>query len=144
MSILVVGAFSSTYTPTVPATTISHSEAKEDAKTPSIDAAPALPQQPNEDIIIYRWGGTSLGYLVPRQCDVASGSLSFSAMPKPGAAMATISAINATGILVADHAKPTHVSVRPRFASVRDWFVSGRTSIWTRVLYSILIKYMGR
>lgn len=88
---------------------------------------------------IYRYGGTNPGNLTPREVDV-SGGLSFSTIPKKGAAQTTIEAVNSTGILQAIKDGATHVTVKPVGATVLDWYNAGSTSIWTRILKSIVSK----
>ena len=67
--------------------------------------------------------------------------LSFSTVPLPGAAMTTIEAINATGVLYAIQDGPRHVSVRPIGATVHEWILSGSGSIGTQVLKSLVVKW---
>lgn len=96
----------------------------------------------SDDTPIYRYGGTNPGNLTPRKVDADYNSgLSFSTIRKSGAAMTTIKKINSTGVLYAIQDKPTHVSVYPVGATVEDWYNSGRNSIWTHTLKSIVIKF---
>lgn len=67
--------------------------------------------------------------------------LSFSLCPKEGAAMTTIGAVNATGILCAIPDGGVHVSVRPTNATMLEWINEGRESSWTKALKSIVMKY---
>ena len=76
------------------------------AKTEEITASP-----PNLTVI-YRYGGTNPGNLTPKAKDKRTG-LSFSTVPRLGAAMTTIEAINATGVVYAVQDGTSHVSVRP-------------------------------
>lgn len=95
-----------------------------------------------KDTIIYRYGGTNPGNLTPRQTDIFTG-LSFSTIPKPGAAMTTIRTLNATGIVNAVQDGVTHVSVKPVGATVQDWVNAGSSSIWTTTVKSLVIKWDG-
>ncbi len=63
-------------------------------------------------IYIFRYGGTNPGNLTPKARDATSG-LSFSTIPQAGAAVTTIEAINATGVLHAVQDGVTHVTVYP-------------------------------
>lgn len=67
-----------------------------------------------------RYGGTDPGNLIQKEKDRITG-LSFSAIPKPGAAMTTIEALNATGVVYAIQDKPTYISVRPVDGTMDDW-----------------------
>ena len=92
-------------------------------------------------IYIYRYGGASSKNLTPhREKDIYSG-LSFSTVPKKGAAVTTIEAINATGILYAVQDGETHVSVKPVGASVKEWMDAGYDSVWTKALQSVIIGW---
>ena len=62
-------------------------------------------------------------------------------MPKSGAAMTTIGAINATGLVYAVKDKPTHVSVKPIGGTVEDWINAGSSSAWTQAVKSVVIKW---
>ena len=88
------------------------------------------------------------GYLTPSSRDVAlyqitGKGLSFSTIPQSGAAVTTIEAVNATGILYAVKDGPTHVSVRPVGASMEAWINAGSSSIWTQAVKSVVIKWDG-
>jgi RHS repeat-associated protein len=102
------------------------------------DVIPA-PPPPRSGTVIYRWGGTNPSNLTPRAVDVGSG-LSFSTVPKSGAAMTTIQAVNATGILSAVKDGATHVTVTPVGATVADWYNAGSTSMWTAALTLICVR----
>ena len=67
--------------------------------------------------------------------------MSFSTVPKSGAAMTTIGAINATGLVYAVKDKPTHVSVKPIGGTVEDWINAGSSSAWTQAVKSVVIKW---
>ena len=98
-----------------------------------------IPDMPKQTVI-YRYGGTNPGNLTPREKDRYTG-LSFSTIPKPGAAMTTIEALNATGIVYAVQDSATHVSVRPVYATMDDWIRLGSNSIWTMAVKSVVIKW---
>lgn len=92
--------------------------------------------------VIYRYGGTNPGNLTPRPKDEATG-LSFSTIPRPNAAMTTIEALNATGVVYAIQDGPTHVSVRPVDAPMSAWIAAGAKSKWTAAVKSAVIKWTG-
>ena len=91
---------------------------------------------------IFRHGGTSLRNLTPREKDKYTG-LSFSTIPLPGSAETTIEEINMTGCLIAVQDGLTHVSVRPLNGTMQDWIDSGRDSVWTKALKSVVRKWNG-
>ena len=78
-------------------------------------------------VVSYRYG-TNPGNLTPRNKDKYTG-LSFSTIPRPGAAKTTIKAVNATGMLYVLQDGPTHVSIRPVGASMDVWIQEGSSSI---------------
>ena len=92
--------------------------------------------------IIYRYGGTNPGNLTPKEKDKKTG-LSFSTIPKPGAAVTTIEALNATGLVYAVRDGVTHVSVRPIGGTMDDWISAGSNSVWTQAVKSVVIKWDG-
>ena len=93
---------------------------------------------------IYRYGGTNPGNLVPTDRDVMLNSgLSFSTIPRNGAAMTTIEEINSTGILFAVQDSATHVSVYPADGTIEDWHRIGVKSKWTLLLKLLVRKYRG-
>ena len=123
---------------TAPSTSISNAEEKEKEI-----AGPPLPST-----VIYRYGGTNPGNLTPSQRDVdlyptTGKGLSFSTMPKPGAAMTTIEAINATGVVYAVQDGVNHVSVHPIGGTLKDWHNAGSSSVWTQAVKSVVIKWDG-
>ena len=61
----------------------------------------------------------------------------------PGAAMTTIEALNATGVVYAVSDGATHVSVRPVNATTEDWINAGPSSVWTQAVKSVAIKWTG-
>ena len=61
-----------------------------------------------------------------------------------GAAMTTIEALNATGVVYAVQDGTTHVSVKPVNATVEDWIKGGASSIWTNAVKSVVVKWDGR
>ncbi len=102
----------------------------------------AIPAPPPSQTVIYRYGGTNPGNLTPKAKDKYSG-LSFSTVPMPGAAMTTIEALNATGVVYAVKDRDNHVSVRPVGATMEDWINAGSGSIWTQAVKSVVIKWNG-
>ena len=108
----------------------------------SEEKAEAIPAPPPTPTVIYRYGGTNPGNLTPKAKDKYTG-LSFSTVPMPGAAMTTIEALNATGVVYAVQDGPTHVSVRPVGAPMEAWINAGSSSIWTQAVKSVVIKWDG-
>ena len=106
------------------------------------EKAEAIPAPPPTPTVIYRYGGTNPGNLTPKAKDKYTG-LSFSTVPMPGAAVTTIEALNATGVVYAVQDGPTHVSVRPVGATMEDWINAGSGSIWTQAVKSVVIKWDG-
>ena len=106
------------------------------------EKAEAIPAPPPTPTVIYRYGGTNPGNLTPKAKDKYTG-LSFSTVPMPGAAMTTIEALNATGVVYAVQDGPTHVSVRPVGAPMEAWINAGSGSIWTQAVKSVVIKWDG-
>ncbi len=96
----------------------------------------------DDEIVIYRYGGTSAKNLTPREKDEFTG-LSFSTIPKQGAAMTTIGALNATGEVYAKKDGITHVSVTPVNGTMAEWIKEGKESTWTKAVQSVVIKYGG-
>ena len=121
-------------TVTAPATSTSISKTEEKSE--------AIPAPPPSSTVIYRYGGANPGNLTPKAKDKFSG-LSFSTIPMPGAAMTTIEALNATGVVRAVQDSPTHVSVRPVGATMEDWINAGSDSIWTQAVKSVVIRWDG-
>ena len=120
------------------------------AKTPSISQSKAkektkvIPMKPPSPTTIYRYGGTNPGNLTPTKKDLSTG-LSFSTKPPKngGAAMTTIEALNATGIVYAVKDGATHVSVYPIGGTMKDWEAAGSSSIWTQAVKSVVVKWDG-
>ena len=106
------------------------------------EKAESIPAPPPTPTVIYRYGGTNPGNLTPKAKDKYTG-LSFSTVPMPGAAMTTIEALNATGVVYAVPDGLTHVSVRPVGAPVEAWINAGSGSIWTQAVKSVVIKWDG-
>ena len=109
-------------------------------------AVPAIPNRSHKGTVIYRYGGTSPSNLTPSQHDVnlfpiTGMGLSFSTIPKPGAAMTTIEELNATGIVYAVKDGPSHVSVFPVGATLEDWHNAGSSSLWTMAVKSVVTKW---
>ena len=109
---------------------------KAEKKETDIEIAPLLPSS----TVIYRYGGTKPRNLTPREKDRYTG-LSFSTIPMPGAAMTTIEALNATGLVYAVRDGVTHVSVRPIGGTMDDWINEGPNSKWTLAIQSVVTKY---
>lgn len=102
----------------------------------------------NKPTWIYRYGGTNPGNLTPSQRDVdmfpiTGKGLSFSTIPKPGAAMTTIEALNATGVVYAVRDGVNHVSVFPVGGTLADWHNAGSLSVWTATIKSVVVKWVG-
>ena len=106
------------------------------------EKAVAITASPSSSTLIYRYGGTNPANLTPKEKDRFSG-LSFSTIPMPGAAVTTIEALNATGVVFAVKDGPHHVSVRPVGASMDDWINAGTMSIWTYAVKSVVVKWDG-
>ncbi len=100
---------------------------KAEEKEKDIAAPPPSPT------VIYRYGGTN-----PRREKTKKTGLSFSTIPKPGAAVTTIEALN---YAVRDGA--THVSVRPIGRTMDDWISARSNSVWTQAVKSVVIKWDG-
>ena len=105
-------------------------------------------EPPSSNTVIYRYGGTSPSNLTPNEKDVkyyptTGKGLSFSTVPKPGAAMTTIEEINATGVLYAVVDGETHVSVFPVNGTIEEWYDAGTSSLWTTTLKTLVTKYRG-
>ena len=118
------------------------SKARERSKEKEKDVVIEQPSPPPQGTVIYRYGGTNPGNLTPKEKDRFSG-LSFSTIPRPGAAMTTIEALNATGVVYAVQDGATHVSVRPVGATVDTWIEAGSNSIWTQAVGSVVVKWDG-
>ena len=114
-------------------------------QAPSISSIPKA-EEKEKDIaaplplptVIYRYGGTN-----PRREKTKKTGLSFSTIPKPGAAVTTIEALNATGLVYAVRDGATHVSVRPIGRTMDDWISAGSNSVWTQAVKSVVIKWDG-
>ena len=129
--------------PASPSISLPKENKKPKSDSKAKDVAPAVPKDPpKEETVIYRYGGTNPGNLTPKEKDKDSG-LSFSTIPKPGAAMTTIEALNATGIVHEVQDNAYHVTVRPVGASVEDWIAAGSGSVWTQAVQSVVIKWDG-
>lgn len=133
-TLLTVGAIAYGINQAVNTTSISIPKAEEKEKDIIVP--------PPSQTVIYRFGGINPGNLTPKAKDRYTG-LSFSIVPKPGAAMTTIEKLNATGLVYAVHDGPTHVSVRPIGGTMDDWINSGSSSIWTQAVKSVVVKWDG-
>ena len=129
--------------PDFPSISLPKIESKPKSDSKEKDIAPAIPKDPpKKETVIYRYGGTNPGNLTPKEKDKGSG-LSFSTVPMPGAAVTTIEALNATGVVYAVQDGPTHVSVRPVGATMEDWINAGSSSVWTQAVKSVVVKWDG-
>ena len=98
----------------------------------------------NETTTIYRYGGTNHGNFVPSSRDVETNTgLSFSTVPRPGAAMTTIEELNATGVVYAYQDSLTHITVKPIGGIIAEWRNQGTSSVWTKTIKSIVVKWDG-
>ena len=122
------------------------------ARAPSVSIPKANTKEkditapPPSSTVIYRYGGTNPGNLTPSQRDVdlypiTGKGLSFSTVPKPGAAMTTIEALNATGVVYAVCDGAGHVSVHPIGGTLEDWHNAGSSSVWTTAVKSVVVKW---
>ena len=105
------------------------------------------PAPPPTQTVIYRYGGTNPGNFVPSPRDVANNSgLSFlTTPPLPGekAAVTTIEALNATGVVRAYQDKPGHVRVDPVIGTLTDWRAGGSEHPCTIAVKSVVVKWDG-
>ena len=117
-------------------------------KTKEKEKAVAVPKQKEKKAtVVYRYGGTNPGNLTPKEKDAKTG-LSFSTVaPPPGtpAAVTTIEALNATGIVVAIQDKPNHVSVMPAsyIGTLQEWIDTGASHPCTLAVKSVVVKWDG-
>ena len=121
---------------------INNAKTKVKTKAKAKEKTKVIPAPPKSKTVIYRYGGTNPGNLTPKEKDKYSG-LSFSTIPRPGAAVTTIEELNATGIVYAVQDSPTHVSVRPVGATMDTWINEGSDSIWTQAVKSVVVKWDG-
>ena len=99
---------------------------------------------PSSPTVIFRYGGTNPGNFVPTARDVSTNTgLSFSTVPRAGAAMTTIEALNATGVVYAVQDGATHVSVKPIGGTIAEWRNAGSSSVWTQAIKSVVVKWDG-
>ena len=99
--------------------------------------------QPNSSgTTIFRFNCTNPKNLMPSNKDVQNNSpMSFSTTYKPGSAMTTIEALNASGVLYAVYDGGTHVSVYPIGGTIAEWRIMGVNSVWTQTLIS-MVQYV--
>ena len=128
--------------PAIPSFSLPKFDAKPKTDSETKDIAPSKPKDSPKETVIYRYGGTNPGNLTPKVKDKYTG-LSFSTIPQPGAAMTTIEALNATGLVYAVRDNVTHVSVRPVGGTMEDWINAGADSVWTQAVKSVVIKWDG-
>lgn len=116
---------------------------KSTTKDKTKDIAPTLP----EDTVVYRWpdrGTLNVSYTPSiRDLQFPNYGLSFSTIPKPGSAMTTIGALNATGIVFAVPDSLNHVSVYPVGGTLADWYAAGPNSPWSLAVESVCVKWDG-
>lgn len=121
---------------------------KSTAKAKEKEESVAVPKQKEKKAtVVYRYGGTNPGNLTPKEKDAKTG-LSFSTVaPPPGtpAAVTTIEALNATGIVVAIQDKPNHVSVMPAsyIGTLQEWIDTGASHPCTLAVKSVVVKWDG-
>ena len=123
---------------------ISKSKTKEKEKENTVVTTKPTEQKAT---VIYRYGGTNPGNLTPKEKDAKTG-LSFSTIaPSPGtpAAVTTIEALNATGIVVAIQDKPNHVSVVPaaHIGTLKEWIDTGSSHLCTQAVKAVVVKWDG-
>jgi len=58
-----------------------------------------------------------------------------------GAAMTTIEALNATGVVYAVKDGAGHVSVHHIGGTLEDWHNAGSSSVWTQAVKSVVVKW---
>ena len=118
---------------------------KVDVKVEEKEKEIAKTVPPLTGTLIYRYNGTNIGNLVPKEKDIQTGLSFFTVPPTNGRPyfVTTIEALNSSGVLVAVQDSPIHVSVRPRGATMRDWIDAGKYSIWTHTVYYLSIKCRG-
>lgn len=98
----------------------------------------------NETTTIYRYGGNNSGNFVSSSRDVETNTgLSFSTVPRPGAAMTTIEELNATGVVYAYQDSLTHITVKPIGGIIAEWRNQGTSSVWTKTMKSLVVKWDG-
>ena len=135
--------------PSLPSISLPKIESKSESDSDTKDLAPAIPKDSTKkETVIYRYGGTNPGNLTPSQRDVdlfpiTGRGLSFSIIPKPGAAMTTIEALNATSVVYAVKDGAFHVSIHPIGGTLADWHNAGSSSVWTQAIKSVVIKWDG-
>ena len=145
MVLLAIGcAITATEVMTQPTIAIPKVEEKEAEKDVVID----IPKTPDEPVYIYRYNGASPENLTPSQRDVdlypkTGKGLSFSTTPRPGSAVTTIEALNATGVVYAIQDGANHVSVFPIGGTLEDWYNAGPSSHWTTAVESVVISWDG-
>jgi len=103
--------------------------------------------QAGEDILdvnMFAYCGTNPGNFVPSSRDVETNTgLSFSTVPRPGAAMTSIEELNATGVVYAYQDSLTHITVKPIGGIIAEWRNQGTSSVWTKTIKSLVVKWDG-
>lgn len=134
--------------PSFPSFSIPRIDIKPKTDSKDKDIAPSIPKDSPKGTPVYRYGGIRPVNLTPSQRDVdlfpkTGKGLSFSTIPKPGAAMTTIEALNATGVVRAVQDGAGHVSVHPIGGTLEDWHNAGSSSVWTTAVKSVVVKWDG-
>lgn len=101
----------------------------------------------SDDTVIFRYGNGNPGNFVPKPKDINTG-LSFSLNPPPPGKQAfvtTIGELNATGMVVAIHDSPLHVSVipAPHMGTLQDWIDMGVSHPCTTAVRSVCKQWFG-
>lgn len=124
-------------------TLLPKARAKDDTKTKEKEKTVKIPPA---DTVVYRYGGTNPGNFVPREGIDITG-LSFSTKPpvRGKAAVTTIGALNATGMVLAFQDGATHVSVlpNPSVGTIDDWIAGGVDHPCTNAVKSVCVKWDG-
>ena len=114
------------------------------APIPVPQVSPNPNRKEDKQTVIYRYGKIIPTNFVSRPVDVDTNTgLSFSTIPRRGAAMTTIEALNATGFVYAEQNGTTHVSVYPIGGTLKEWQIQGAESRWTQAILSVVVKYGG-
>lgn len=103
-----------------------------------------LPKLPM-DTVIYRWpdrGAYNVNFTPSiRDLQFPNSGLSFSTIPKPGSAVTTIGALNATGVVYAVPDGISHVSVYPVGGTIASWHAAGPNSPWSLAVQSVCANW---
>ena len=134
--------------PSLPSISLPKIESKSESDSDTKDLAPAIPKDSTKkETVIYRYGDTNPGNFVPSCRDVVTNSgLSFSTIPPPlgcKAAVTTIEALNATGVVRAYQDRIGHVRVDPVVGTLADWRAGGSKHPCTIAVKSVVVKWDG-